>query len=193
MQTNVRNNTQQEANAQRRSIHPVKAYLQDYTALRRDLYAHIREYETQQRNLDRIDRLYERATKATSTMNAVRVSGTSMHDSMAEAVMEIIDLKNAMGKAVKEGAPFDCLMQDALYLSNECAMRLDLIARISETPAAAHDEKRAEWRELLFHRYIQGMGWDAIEREMKVPIRTLFFHHGKALNYLLRYYTPKKV
>lgn len=165
-------------NNQNMPVNPVKVYLLEYMDARRSLYEHVREYDRQMDLLDRIDDQYTRATKATSSMNALRVSGTPNHDSMAEAVMEIVRLKEKLGKAAKEGAPFDCLMQDALRLAYECEKRLALINRL----------RGEQVKMILFMRYVCGMGWDAIEHKTQIPIRTLFRKHGKALKFLNDYY-----
>lgn len=164
-------------------INPVKIYLLEYTNARRNLIDHVREYENQQSILDRIDDQYTRATKATSSMQALRVSGTPQHDKMAEAVLEIVMLKEKLGYAAKNGAPFDCLMQDALRLAHECENRLALLNCL----------RGERVKHVMFLRYVCGMGWDAIERKTDIPIRTLFRLHGKALRFLESYYTPEKV
>lgn len=159
-------------------MNPVKLYLLEYTDARRNLLAHVREYENQHSILDRIDDQYSRATKATSSMQALRVSGTPSRDGMAEAVLEIVRLKEKLGHAARSGAPFDCLLQDALRLADECEKRLALINRLRGERA----------RHIFFLRYVCGMSWEAIERQTDVPIRTLFRLHGKALRFLNAYY-----
>lgn len=168
---------------EQRPMHPVKAYLLDYTHARRNLLAHVREFETQRRNIDKIGDLYDRATKATSSLTALRVRGTPNHDKISDAVLEIIQLKEQLGKACKEGAPFDCLMRDALSLARECEARLTLINRL-------RDENE---KEMLFLRYVCGLSWYAISHRMHVPESTLYRWHGKALNALRRCTPPRDV
>lgn len=158
-------------------LNPVKIYLLEYTDARRSLIDHVREYETQQSILDRIEAQYSRATKATSSMQALRVSGTPNHDSMAEAVLEIVRLKEKLGCAAKSGAPFDCLMQDALRLAHECEKRLKLLSRL----------RGERVQRIMFLRYVCGMSWNAIERKTDIPLRTLFRLHGRALGFLEQY------
>ena len=78
---------------QHKMMNPAKEYLLGYRSAMLNLDLHIREYNRLSGQYDRLQAAYDRATKATSKLTAVRVSGTPNHDSMANAVMDIIQLE----------------------------------------------------------------------------------------------------
>lgn len=149
-----------------------KRYLKEYRDIEGNLRAHIRKYELLRNNLDRVAELFERATKATSSMTAVRISGTPQHDGMANAVLEMIRLKDYAREHMGEyDGKLDFLLEDLEKLSMAGQERLELIRSLG-------DERH---KRLLFLRYICGMSWEAISRDMGYGVDNIYKLHGKAL------------
>lgn len=153
-------------------VNAAKRYLQEYRDIEGNLKDHIRKYNLMRNNLDKVAELFERATKATSSMNAVRVSGTPQHDGMANAVLEMIRLKDFAKehRGDYDGA-LDYLLDDLSRLAREGEKRLNLINAVG-------DEKH---KRLLFLRYICMAGWQTIARDMGYGVDNVYKLHGKAL------------
>lgn len=157
---------------QDRPENAAKRFLKEYRHIEGNLKAHIRKYELLKNNLDRVAELFNRATKATSTITAVRVSGTPQHDGMANAVLEMVRLKDfAREHRGEYDGALDSLLDDVSALADAGSDRLELIRALS-------DER---YKRLLFLRYICGVHWDAIAREMGYGVDNIYKLHGKAL------------
>lgn len=157
---------------EKQSVNHAKRYLQEYRDIEGSLKDHIRKYNLMRSNLDKVSELFERATKATSTVNALRVSGTPQHDGMANAVLEMVRLKDFARehRGDYDGA-LDYLLDDLARLAREGEKRLNLINALS-------DEKL---RRLMFLRYICLTGWESIARDMGYGLDNVYKLHGKAL------------
>lgn len=151
---------------------PAKRYLKEYEDIEGNLKDHIRKYNLMRNNLDKISELFERATKATSTMNALRVSGTPQHDGMANAVLEMVRLKDfAREHRGEYDGALDYLLDDLALLAREGEKRLNLISAIGSQ----------KLKRLLFLRYICFASFPAIARDMNYGIDNIHKLHSKAL------------
>lgn len=155
-----------------RQNNAAKRYLKDYRHIEGNLKAHIRKYELLRNNLDRVSELFERATKTTSSLDAVRVSSSPQQDGMANAVLEMVRLKEYAAEHMGEcDGKLDFLLEDMQKLSECGKQRLELMERMSD----------ARYTRLLFLRYVCGMHWEAIAREMAYGVDNVYKLHGKAL------------
>ena len=118
--------------------------------------------------LDELDRLRDANQRATSRITAVRLSGTSGHGGFEDGAIRAVDAETAL--------------TDTIQRIDECLA--DRLACIE----ALHDERQ---KLVLTLRYINGMGWEAIMREMLQSRTPIFQIHGEALE-ALRAITEKK-
>lgn len=168
------------------TINPAKAYLLGYRHAMANLECHVREYNRLCRQYDDLQSAWDRATRATSSITAVRVSGTPNHDSMANAVMDIIRLEqqHADSKALyeqykgKADGTLDWLLDDMQRLADVGLVRLETISLI--------DDQRLQL--LLFWRYfLPHMSWIKIADELSrltgkhCGEDNVYKLHGKAL------------
>ena len=168
------------------AVNEAKRFLLEYRDIEGNALAHLRKYELCARNLDRVCELFERATRATSSMTATRMSGTPMHDGMANAVLEMVRLKDyATEHLGGYDGKLDFLLEDLARLADAGRERLELIARL----------KSEQQKRLLFLRYICGMRWESMAREMGYSVDNLYKLHGRALAEANRIYrmNPVKV
>ncbi|MEG2208934.1 MAG: hypothetical protein RSA65_11045 [Clostridia bacterium] len=153
-----------------------KKYMNGYLDIEARVLALIEKREKYTSEVDRASDLFERATRATSTMTATRVSGTPQHDGMANAVLEMIRYKEyaaehrqAYGRI---GARL-CIEIDRL--ADALGVRLALIERLS-------DER---YKAVMTMRYIDGWAWSRIisacNHALDRKERTVYMIHGEAL------------
>lgn len=163
----------------RRPINPVKIYMRGYRDIVCQIRSLLRERDRHMREVGRYDDAFERATKATSRMRAVSISGTPKHDGMANAVMDMIRFSDAArsgGEAADAVA--SKLGEKVLHLCEALEVRLSLIDRLS-------DER---YKTVMLMRYIEGADWARIIKACDNPesgvdrrARQVFYFHGKAL------------
>lgn len=168
------------------TINPAKAYLLGYRPAMANLECHVREYNRLYRQYDDLQSAWDRATRATSSLTAVRISGTPNHDSMANAVMDIIWLKqkHADSKAIyeqykgKADGTLDWLLDDMQRLADAGQERLETISHIGD--------QRLQL--VLFWRYfLPEMKWEKIATEITritgkhCCVDNAYKLHGKAL------------
>ncbi len=121
-------------------MNPAKAFLLDYRHSLLNLERHVREYNRLSSQYDNLQAAWDRATRATSSLTAIRVSGTPNHDSMANAVMDIIQLeqKHEAAKELYEqykgnaDGTLDWLLEDMQRLADVGKSRLEAISQIQE-------------------------------------------------------------
>lgn len=160
-------------------MNPAKLYLLGYRSAMLNLDNHIREYNRLSSQYDRIRQGYERATKATSSMTALRVSGTPQHDSMANAVLEIVDLKKNIESHRGEcDGSLDWLLDDMQRLAEAGKERLDVIDQVEDH----------RLRALLYMRYFMPkMTWVQLAFRLsevtkeQCGVDNAYKLHGKAL------------
>ena len=168
------------------TINPAKAYLLGYRPAMANLECHVREYNRLYRQYDDLQSAWDRATRATSSITAVRISGTPNHDSMENAVMDIINLEKRLkeSKALyeqykgKADGTLDWLLDDMQRLADVGRERLETISQI--------DDQRL--RLVLFWRYfLPEMKWVKIATEITrltgrhCCVDNAYKLHGKAL------------
>lgn len=173
------------------TINPAKAYLLGYRPAMANLDCHVREYNRLYRQYDELQSAWDRATRATSSLTAVRISGTPSHDSMANAVMDIIRLEQQHkdSKALyeqykgKADGTLDWLLDDMQRLADVGRERLETISHI--------DDQRL--RLVLFWRYfLPRMNWIKIADELSrltgkhCGVDNAYKLHGKALSEVRR-------
>ena len=148
---------------QKKSIHPAKAYLSKYCGLK----SRVDDLE------EELEYIGELATKATSRITAERVSGTSMKDGMANAVLRGLDAKEEIERIVS-------------HLKEQLAVRLILIEEMED-----ENEKL-----LLTELYINGREWrdvlQRMERKLHYGRTKVFEIHGLALNHFWENYQKHK-
>lgn len=156
-----------------RPVNRAKIYLRQYRDIEGNVYDHVRKYNICRNSLEKISDAFERATRATSTLTAVRISGTPQHDSMANAVLEMVRLKDFVKQHRGDyDGVLDYLLDDLARLAQAGADRLSLISTLS-------DER---YKRLLFLRYICGKRWEAIAHDMGYGVDNIYKLHGKALH-----------
>jgi hypothetical protein len=134
---------------QKKQTHPAKVYLSAYPAMKKRLEDLKEELEY----------IRETATRATSKLTAERVSGTSMKDGMANAVIKGIETEERLQRTINN-------------LSEALTVRLMLIEELED-----------EWEKLILtERYINGKGWNQINKRIPYEQTRVFEIHGHALN-----------
>ena len=108
----------------------------------------------------RMDFYRDLATRATSSMEAVRVSGTGNHSKVEDNVVRLIDAQEALDR---ELARSEATIADA------------------ERLVAMLEEPR---HSIMAYRYLMGMAWDDVSRIVGYDKRQVFRHHGWALQEL---------
>lgn len=140
---------------QRKPKHPAMVYLAAYPAMKRRLEDLKEELEY----------IRETATRSTSRMTAERVSGTSMKDGMANAVIKGIETKERLERTINN-------------LSEALTVRLMLIEEMAD-----------EWEKLvLTERYINGRSWNNVFRRIPYERAKVFMIHGEALEHFWEIY-----
>lgn len=158
-------------------INPEKAYMWGYRAIVNRVESLIRERERLERGLDRVDSAWQRATRATSRMTATRISGTGDHDSMANAVLDIIRYKgDAASSAASLGKLGERINREIDAAADALAVRLSMIDRLS-------DER---YKAVMVMRYVEGMDWERVCHALHYESRWVFVLHGKALEEIRR-------
>ncbi len=160
-------------------MNPAKEYLLGYRSAMLNLDLHIREYNRLSGQYDRLQAAYDRATKATSKLTAVRVSGTPNHDSMANAVMDIIQLEEQIrqNKGGQDGT-LDWLLDDMQRLAEAGKERLEAVSNVADHRLQA----------LLYMRYFMPkMTWVQLAFRLsevtlqQCGVDNVYKLHGKAL------------
>jgi len=135
---------------QRKPKHPAMVYLAAYPAMKRRL----------EDLKDELEYIKETATRTTSRITAERISGTSMKDGMANAVIKGIETEERLERTINN-------------LSEALTVRLMLI-----------EEMQDEWEKLvLTERYINGRSWNNVLRRMPYEQTKVFELHGHALEH----------
>lgn len=135
---------------QKKQTHPAKVYLSAYPAMKKRLEDLKEELEY----------IRETATRATSKLTAERVSGTSMKDGMANAVIKGIETEERLQRTINN-------------LSEALTVRLMLIEELED-----------EWEKLILtERYINGKSWDSVLKRIPYAKVQTFKIHGHALNH----------
>lgn len=161
-----------------KKINPAKMYLVEFRVIEKNLNAHISKFNLYTSNLDKLEEAFDRATRATSRLTAVRISGTPNHDGMANAVLDMIRAEKAISEHRGEyDGTFDWLIDDMSRLAKAGRERLEVINGIQGeccTPAET-------FRFLMFLRYVCGFRWEKIAQIMDYSIDNIFKLHGRAL------------
>ncbi len=125
----------------------------------RDYFEQIREIDTRIRiKQEQILHLKEIATRATSVIEACRVSGTYKRSKMANAVEEMVDIERTIEKDIER--------LNRLY--NEIS---GVIVKIDNE----------SYRQLLTLRYLCNKKWEDIAENMNFDPRSIYRIHSKAL------------
>ncbi len=136
-----------------------KQYLYGYLALKRRRSALMEEWE-QARQV---------ATRATSRVTAVRVSGTGRKDGMANAVLRSVEIEERLKRLVD-------------HLAEAMDARIWMIEQIPD-----------EWEKtVLTQRYICGKRWEEIAANLPFEIAQVYRIHGRALQSFWRVYAQVK-
>ena len=110
------------------------------------------------------------ATRATSRITATRVSGTPKRDSMADRAIALADEREVLKR-------MDANIAEAI------ALREVLIAGLSEP----------RWRIVCRLRYLKGLEWKAVAKEMGVSYRKALYLHADAMKELEEEMTQRQV
>lgn len=108
---------------------------------------------------ERVAMLKERATRATSMMNAFRTSGTDVHSKLEDSVCKYVDLQVEIAEQIKR-----------FY---------DLQNEVSDVINALPDE---DTRILLTYRYLSFLPWESVAVKMGYSGRHVTRLHAKALD-----------
>lgn len=148
-----------EQKKQRKPKHPAIIYLNQYKAMklrREDL-------------VEELEYIRQKATKATSRITAERVSGTGMHDSMANAVIKGIETEEKLARLIAN-------LEECLN------MRLWLIEQLAD-----------EWEKtVLTERYINGRSWEDIQRRIPFERAETFRIHSRALQHFWKLHNDQQ-
>lgn len=109
--------------------------------------------------IEQVASLRELATKATASIHAERVSGTTQRSPMENAVVKLIDLEHEINDDI------DRLVD----------LKRELNEFISEIDNHAY-------RIVLELRYLNGNTWEEVSAVMGYDLRWIYRLHGKALN-----------
>ena len=112
---------------------------------------------------ERAERYREMATKATSRADALRTSGTPDRSKVETYVLEMVDIHDELKRATEK------LMEKS---------------RKAEKVINLLEDQR--YRAVLQLRYLCGMKWEEIAKEMAVSVRWVHRLHGAALKALDR-------
>lgn len=110
----------------------------------------------------RMDFYMDLATKATSSLEAVRVSGTGNHSKVEDNVVRLIDAQELLDK--------------------ELARSEHVIAEAERLIATLEEPKHS----IMAYRYLMGMRWDEIAQVVSYDKRYVYKLHGWALQDLNR-------
>lgn len=143
-------------NAQRKPKHPAIIYLRQYgdMKLRRDDLK------------EELHAIRENATRATSRYTAERMSGTSMHDGMANAAVRAVEVEQKLERCIRN-------IEEAL------AVRVWLIEQMKD------DREKT----ILTERYISRRDWPDIQKRLFISRSRLLELHGYALNHFWEIYS----
>lgn len=154
------------------SENPKINYLTEYLDIDGEIKALIRLCDKYLSYRNRARDCFDRATKATSRMTATRVSGTSAHDSMANAVCQMIEYEEYANAHMPDGDAATALCEKIKEYTNLLRDRLRAINTVPD----------ARMRRLLLNRYIDGWSWENIARDMMYDRTWVWKIHGEALN-----------
>ena len=132
----------------RSPLMPIKEYLSQVFILEKSINSKLRY----------ISWLREISTNGTSKACALRISGTSKHSPMEEAVVKIIDLERAVDKAIDQQ-----------------------VARKQEINALIETLWQVDYRNLLSLRYLEFKTWQEITEILGYSWRNVHYIHAKAL------------
>lgn len=110
----------------------------------------------------RMDFYMDLATKATSSLEAVRVSGTGNHSKVEDNVVRLIDAQELLDK--------------------ELARSEHVIAEAERLIATLEEPKHS----IMAYRYLMGMAWAEIADVVGYEKRQVFRYHGWSLQELKR-------
>ena len=114
--------------------------------------------------LDELDRIREANVRATSRLTATRISGTGRHSSFEDGAIRAVDSEASLQRVIEQ--------------IDEClADRLAVIEKLT-------DERQ---KLVLTYRYINGWGWEEVERQMHYSEKQIFRIHGLALSNIQGY------
>lgn len=117
-----------------------------------------------------MDESYDRATSCTLRLKPNKTSGgNASYDRMAEDVVRIADTKERLKGKIAE-----------------------LDAKLAEILAMVDHVNDERGRVILTMRYVRGMRWEDIQREMHYSERQVKRLHGFALLDINRHFFPKK-
>ena len=107
----------------------------------------------------------ENATRATSRYTAERMSGTGKKDGMANAAVKAVEVEQKVERCIRN-------IEEALNI------RVWLIEQMKD-----------EWEKtILTERYINGRGWDEIQKRFPFERASIFRLHGRALEHFWEIY-----
>lgn len=119
---------------------------------------------------EQLQAAHEMARKATSAMDALRVSGTTSKSKLEDNVVKALSLEEAIEESRSE------LIET----------KAEIMETISRVPDVTH-------RTLLELRYLNFMRWDKIEREMNYSHSGIMILHRKSLQEIENILTAKSV
>lgn len=118
----------------------------------------------------RAQRYRDMACRATGSMEAVRISGTSRHSRVETSVIGCLDL----------AADID---RRAAALRAQYETACEMIESVQNVAG----------RELLELRYLRGMRWEDIGRRLGYELRQVYRLHGRALQEIQAQMTERKI
>ncbi len=113
--------------------------------------------------LEQIISLHELATKATSTLSDVPVSGTKSQSRMADVITKIVDLETEINKDIEELV----------------GIKKNIVSTIKKV-------QNPELQTLLELRYLCFRTWEQIALEMGYSIQNAYKLHDRAIKILKR-------
>ena len=97
-------------------------------------------------------------------MQSDRVQTSGAKDTLGNTVAKIIDLEREINNRIDE----------------LCDLKYDILARISRMPDL-------DQQNVLIARYVQGLKWEKIAKEMNFSLSQIYKLHGKGLNSFLEF------
>ena len=174
----MQGNQQEQQTVATKPINPAKVYMLGYRDIVARCEALIRRRDKHLRDVGRYDDAWNRATKATSRLRAVAISGTGMHDGMANAVLDMIRLEATAHQGDGTDDETDALNAAITHAAEALKVRLTLIDRLTDgrykTVMVMRDVEGAPWEKIIRMCDRADSGIDRRERQV-------FRLHGRAL------------
>lgn len=116
------------------------------------------------RLMNTVAELRSSLTSTGTDMQSDKVQTSGPKDTLGNTVAKIVDLEREINNRIDE----------------LCDLKYDILARISRMPDL-------DQQNVLIARYVQGLKWEKIAKEMNFSLSQIYKLHGKGLNSFLEF------